>query len=656
MKSLLLFLSLVVLLSTASASFKPWTNHGGNNWNQRYVNNDPAITASRINLISTTWVFNTNDSVSAVVTVEENVVYAVDWGGWIYAINNNNGFLLWKRNVSTITGKTADLSRAAPVITDTLVCSGSQSTETGEGGAIVYCLNKLTGATVFATQVHEHEQSIVTQSGTAYDGYLYVGTASHEEAASVNPLYDCCSFDGRFHKIRLSDGVLVGSISMLQGLPIGPGNYSGNGVWGSSPSIDKKRNAIYIGTGNNYDVPQYVTDCFDNAAGGSTDHCIEPGNYIDSIISIDLATFTINWATKVQGYDAWVVPCLFGGANCPDSPGPDYDFGAAPMYIKGEESTTSSSSDEIDNDDDDFTPSHPYKGDRLIIGQKSGAIYCLDPDDGDIVWVTQGGPGGTLGGHNWGGSTDRENSYFNELNWSNLNYTLSPGITVINGSAWVKVRNNDGGIEWTTPVPDEGGVSVAAGPTFVVNDVMFAGSTAPNGPVYAIDTDTGIIIWKFETGASIYGGFSGDHVGCVYVGSGYTQGISPNFTSGHKIFKFCVPVPQTTTTTTDTTTDSSSDTTTTTTTTTTSSDSSSSSSTTTTTTTTDDDTDDDAYDHHTTRSSSNSSSSSSVRGLHIAFIIVVVVALVVGFIVLFMAMQRRYSGGYTLANQEEEEL
>jgi polyvinyl alcohol dehydrogenase (cytochrome) len=36
------------------------------------------------------------------------------------------------------------------------------------------------------------------------------------------------------------------------------GGYSGGGVWSSTPVIDLKRHAIYVGTGNNLSVPKSI--------------------------------------------------------------------------------------------------------------------------------------------------------------------------------------------------------------------------------------------------------------------------------------------------------------------------------------------------------------------------------------------------------------
>ncbi|MBA0819280.1 hypothetical protein Gohar_019773 [Gossypium harknessii] len=39
------------------------------------------------------------------------------------------------------------------------------------------------------------------------------------------------------------------------------GEYAGAAIWGSSPSIDIRRNHVYIGTGNLYSAPKNVRDC-----------------------------------------------------------------------------------------------------------------------------------------------------------------------------------------------------------------------------------------------------------------------------------------------------------------------------------------------------------------------------------------------------------
>ena len=91
-------------------------------------------------------------------------------------------------------------------------------------------------------------------------------------------------------------------------------------------------------------------------------------------------------ARQMTAKDAYTAACrLPDKTNCADSNGPDFDFGASPMLVT--------------------LPS----GRRLLVaGQKSGIVHALDPgQDGEVVWQTRVGRGGTMGGVQWGSATDR---------------------------------------------------------------------------------------------------------------------------------------------------------------------------------------------------------------------------------------------------------
>ncbi|HEY7188414.1 MAG TPA: PQQ-binding-like beta-propeller repeat protein, partial [Vicinamibacterales bacterium] len=50
--------------------------------------------------------------------------------------------------------------------------------------------------------------------------------------------------------------------------------------------------------------------------------------------------------------------------------------------------------------------------DLLVLPQKSGMSFAMDPDkEGEVVWKYRIGQGSGLGGQ-WGGAVDRENAYF----------------------------------------------------------------------------------------------------------------------------------------------------------------------------------------------------------------------------------------------------
>lgn len=58
----------------------------------------------------------------------------------------------------------------------------------------------------------------------------------------------------------------------------------------------------------------------------------------------------------------------------------------------------------------------------------------------------------------------------------------------------------------------------------MANDVVFAGSTHPEGPIYAMDAKTGKNLWLNETRAAVYGGMSVSG-GCIYLSNGYTVSL-----------------------------------------------------------------------------------------------------------------------------------
>jgi hypothetical protein len=70
--------------------------------------------------------------------------------------------------------------------------------------------------------------------------------------------------------------------------------------------------------------------------------------------------------------------------NCPATHGPDSDFGQPPILLS------------------------LGAGKRaLVIAQKSGMAYGLDPDaKGKLLWQTRVGKGGILGGSQWGSASD----------------------------------------------------------------------------------------------------------------------------------------------------------------------------------------------------------------------------------------------------------
>jgi polyvinyl alcohol dehydrogenase (cytochrome) len=109
-----------------------------------------------------------------------------------------------------------------------------------------------------------------------------------------------------------------------------------------------------------------------------------------AVLAITLDTGKILWSKQLTTGDVYNSSCpLLGKANCPDSDGPDFDFGSSPILLS-------------------------LKGSRrvLVLPQKSGTLHGVDPDQqGKILWEAEVGQGGTLGGIQWGAATDGDRVY-----------------------------------------------------------------------------------------------------------------------------------------------------------------------------------------------------------------------------------------------------
>jgi len=208
----------------------------------------------------------------------------------------------------------------------------------------------------------------------------YVGTASLEEVRTTG----CCSFQGGFMKLDVKTGKILWRTSMLPDNRGAPGGYAGSAIWGSSPAIDPSHNAVFIATGNLYSSPPDVVACekkqLNKTVRDIPDPCIRKADHSESVVALDLGTGAIVWANHLGEYDTWVFACAStGNPNCPAIPGPDFDFGQAPMLLRNVDVPSSSTHSRSDK---------KSCVDILVVAQKSGFVYALRADNGSTLWTT----------------------------------------------------------------------------------------------------------------------------------------------------------------------------------------------------------------------------------------------------------------------------
>ncbi|CAK9172193.1 unnamed protein product [Ilex paraguariensis] len=302
------------------------------------------------------------------------------------------------------------------------------------------------------------------------------------------------------------------------------GGYAGAAIWGSIPAINIARGIVYSSTGNLYTAPPEVLrgqEAQNNQTRPSSpDRCIGPDVNFNSILAFDIGSGKIVWSEQLGGNDIFYFACSVpNNPDCPPGPILDADFGKALMLLSIFVNGTMR---------------------KLVVAvQKSGCAWALDRDNGNIVWFKLAGPGGNEGGGTWGAATDGKRVYTNIANSNRESFTLAPSTQTTTAGAWVVLDANTGQILWSTANPSN---DMSQGPVSLADGVLFAGSVAPNGPLYAMDSKIGTILWSFTTGATIYGGVSASY-GCIYLGNGYTVGpgtFHPSWTPGTSLYVFCI--------------------------------------------------------------------------------------------------------------------
>jgi polyvinyl alcohol dehydrogenase (cytochrome) len=513
-----------------------WTMGGQNlrNWRNQ---DDTRISPQNVAKLKTKWVFTTDGDVSATPAVANGVVYFPDFAGNFYAVNAKTGVSVWSRKVSYWTGVAGDYARNSPVIYRDMVILGDQAGTKAEwngsqltgAGARVMAVYADNGNLIWATQIETFPTAIVTSSPVVYDGIVYVGVASFEEATAATQGYPCCVSRGSMVALDVKTGHKLWQTYMVPDNLGLLGGYSGAGIWATTPVVDPKRNSVYVGTGNNYSVPVAAKVCNKNKLADKT--CTDSTDYFDSVVALDLKTGKVKWVNRAITYDAWNVACLYvspGAGNCPLPEGPDYDFGGSGPNLF---SVATDSKLHADKDG---------RRDILGIGSKSGIYWALNPDDGSVIWNTQVGPGSELGGIEWGTATDGARIYVPISNWRGYSYALQPSGTRANAGSWAALDPATGKFLWQTAKPGEkcSQNCMGLGPASVAGGVVFAGSMdldPANPTMFALDARTGNIHWSFIAGSSVVAApaIVGDS---VYSGSGFRRfGLG---TPNNKLFAF----------------------------------------------------------------------------------------------------------------------
>jgi len=435
---------------------------GGDARNRRHAAaSSTGLTRDNVEQLALKWVFAYPSALRArsQPLVHDGVVFVGSQSGDIYALDLATGCAHWTYSAGAEVRSSLSLGHISGQTNPVLYM--------GDFSATVHAVDALDGSLVWRTAVGDHPDATITGSPKLHDGTLYVPMSSSEWATAADPGYACCTFQGGVVAVDAVSGELrwrnhvidEPAVETSEKNPFGAPRKgpAGAPVW-NSPTIDADRGVLYVGTGEGYTSPA--------------------ANTSDAVLAFSLETGERQWAKQLLGGDAWNMACFIGeAANCPEEDGPDLDIGASTILWSD--------------------------GDRdyLLVGQKSGDVYALDPDkNGAVLWRNKVGRGGFLGGVHWGMSADDASLFVPIADTTvtgRFTGVVSPGIHALDPTSgerqWYTPSTADCEGKAPIPVCDQG-MSAAITST---DGLVFAGSLDGNLNVY--DSVSGEVIWSFDT-------------------------------------------------------------------------------------------------------------------------------------------------------------
>jgi polyvinyl alcohol dehydrogenase (cytochrome) len=439
-----------------------WNGWGAGVGNSRFQTKEMGgLTAADVPKLTLKWAFGLPDVVAARAqpAVVGGRLYTASEKGDVFALNARTGCLYW-------------IFRAKAGVRTALSVgpykNGSGATRNavffGDGRANAYAVDAMTGELVWTKKLDEHPGASMTGAPTYYNGRLYVPMAGiGEEGQGGRPNYECCTFRGSISALDPSTGAVVWKTYSIQEEPkpraknkdgVQTWGPAGGGVWGA-PTVDAKRGVLYFATGNGYaDPPQRTTN---------------------AVIAVDIKTGKIKWVNQTLPGDVWMMGCKPenpDNPNCPAKMGPDFDFSASPALTR-----------------------LPNGRELIVIPQKSGVAFALDPDkEGVLVWQYRFGQGSGFGGQ-WGTAVDGQQAYFGVGDF----FGPQPG-------GLHAVRLDNGQKVWSLPPPaklcgtDQRCNASQGGAVTAIPGAVFSG--AGDGGLRAYSTTDGSVLWQFDTNRS----------------------------------------------------------------------------------------------------------------------------------------------------------
>jgi len=451
--------------TAASGAFAPtgpaFNGWGANPENWRFQV-DPGIDPAQFSKLQVQWAFGFPGVVAVFgqPTIAGGRVFVGTQTGHVYAIDARSACWYWDYAASTGVRSAISVGRI-----------GDRSLAFfGDRRGHAYALDAATGEQVWKITAVDAPATQVTGAPALFEDRLYVPISGGDDSAAADPKYECCKGRGAVVALDAARGKVVWTTYTIPDAQPQGRNAIGTQLWGpsgvsiwSSPTIDVRRRLLYVGTGDNHSAPATATS--------------------DAVLALSLDSGEIVWSRQLLAGDAGNAACFAPDrANCPNPHGPDADLGASGNLVTLKD------------------------GRRLLtIGQKSGMLWALDPDDrGRVVWQARVGRGGLLGGVQWGTATDGKAIYVAVSDIALVDLVAGKPITLdpTRGGGLHALAVSSGAPLWNALPPDAcasrrncspaQSAAVTATPEFVL-------SGSVDGHIRAYSTADGAVLWDFDT-------------------------------------------------------------------------------------------------------------------------------------------------------------
>lgn len=438
---------------------------------------------------------------SSPVIVGSTMFFPVQGTRKVFAMDTQSGCVKWVYN----SPNTMRASLTIGPIDD----DGRQAILFGDAIGHVQAIDALTGEGIWVMDGKASGNGGIVSGAVVLHEDKVIVPISHSGVSAGRgiPDYECCEGHGAVTALSAATGEKIWEYHTM-----GPATYngtensegirlrgpSGAPVW-TTPTVDALRNSVYITTGENTSHPATETS--------------------DAIIALDLDTGIEKWVFQALANDVWNFDCAGAvpGPNCPtqaESELADFDFGGPAVLVETEE------------------------GGVLLAGQKSGDLWAVSADTGQVIWNQKVGTGTALGGNHWGIATDGERVFhpINDPIPARDGFTPRPGMYSFfigtgepSWSFQVQPDCDNGRGDYVPGCEFRYGLSAAP---LVVDGAVISASL--DGRLFIFDGDNGDILFEFDTATDFLtanglpgsGGAIDAHSiaagdGLLFVGSGY---------------------------------------------------------------------------------------------------------------------------------------